>query len=90
MSADHRSANGELTKPAGARRKAKPCRSDLSGGDDVPAMYTISQVAEKLQLSPRQVRRYIAGRVLPVHCFGRRKRISGADLAAFIARRREV
>jgi excisionase family DNA binding protein len=50
--------------------------------------FTIAQVAEILNLSPRSVRRLIDEHRLTVHRFGGAVRIAEADLRAFIAMRR--
>jgi excisionase family DNA binding protein len=50
----------------------------------------IAEVAERLNVCERTVRRWIAAGLLPVHRFGRTVRISEADLAAFLALRREA
>ena len=47
--------------------------------------FTIAEVAERLNVCERTVRRWIAFGLLPVHRFGRTVRISEADLAAFLA-----
>ncbi|MFO1039753.1 MAG: helix-turn-helix domain-containing protein [Geminicoccaceae bacterium] len=46
---------------------------------------TVRQVAEELGYCERQVRRWIAAGLLPVHRLGRSVRISKPDLAAFLA-----
>jgi excisionase family DNA binding protein len=50
----------------------------------------VRQIAEKVDHSERQVRRWIADGDLAVHRFGRSVRVSDADLEAFIASRRRV
>jgi len=52
-----------------------------SGSAD--AFYSCSQVAQRLGLSVKTVRRLIRRGELPVHQFGSSLRISSADLAAF-------
>jgi excisionase family DNA binding protein len=52
--------------------------------------FTIAEVAERLNVCERTVRPWIAAELLPVHRFGRTVRISEADLAAFLALRREA
>ena len=54
----------------------------------VPALFTVDQVAERLGVSTKQVRRLIASRELPHHRIGRLIRITDADLTAFIRSRR--
>lgn len=51
----------------------------------LPSLLTCEEVAERLQLSERHVRRLIAAGALPVHRFGTAVRISSADLARYIA-----
>lgn len=55
----------------------------------VPLMLTVTDVAERLRLSTKTVRRVIAAGELPVHHFGRQHRVAEEDLMAFIARRRK-
>jgi excisionase family DNA binding protein len=50
---------------------------------------TISQVAERLNVTTRTVRRWIKKGDLPVHRFGGVVRIAERDLLAFIALRRQ-
>jgi excisionase family DNA binding protein len=52
------------------------------------AFFTIAQVADRFQVSPRTVRRWIANDDLVAHHFGTAVRIADRDLAAFIALRR--
>jgi len=47
--------------------------------------HSINDVAKRLAVSIRSVRRLIAAGALPVHKFGESVRISEADLAAYIA-----
>lgn len=48
-------------------------------------LYTIDQAAERLNTTPRFVRRLIAERRVPFVKLGRHVRISEDDLAAFVA-----
>jgi excisionase family DNA binding protein len=50
--------------------------------------FTIADVAERLNVCERTVRRWIDFGLLRVHRFGRTVRISEADLAAFLATHR--
>jgi excisionase family DNA binding protein len=59
-------------------------------GRPATKLFTIEEVAETLNVSSRTVRRLIESGALPVHRFGRLVRISGADLAAFLAANRSV
>lgn len=49
-----------------------------------PTFYTIPETAERLKVSPKTVRRWIAQGKLKVHRFGKQLRIEETDLAAFI------
>ena len=51
---------------------------------------SIVQVADRLQLSTKQVRRYIKRGELAHYCIGRLYRICPADLESFLAQRRKV
>ena len=51
--------------------------------------FTISDVAERLRVSARTVRRWIEGGHLPVHRVGGIVRIAESDLRAFLALHRE-
>jgi excisionase family DNA binding protein len=50
--------------------------------------YTIEEVVESLDVSPRTVSRWIASGELIAHRFGRSVRIADDDLRAFLAQRR--
>jgi excisionase family DNA binding protein len=52
-------------------------------------LFTLAQVAERLQVSTKTVRRWIENDDLIAHRLGRQLRISEADLQAFIKARRE-
>ena len=51
--------------------------------------FTIGEIALQLNVSARTVHRWIADRQLVVHRIRRTVRISGADLKAFLAIRRD-
>lgn len=51
-------------------------------------LFTIEQVAEQLAVSTRTVRRWIKGGELVAHRLGHCWRVSRADLAAFLNRKR--
>ena len=51
----------------------------------LPSLLTCEEVAERLRLSERHVRRLIAAGALSVHRFGTAVRISSADLARYVA-----
>ena len=55
---------------------------------DLPRFFSVAKVAVILDMSQKSVRRDIKAGELPVHRFGRLLRVSEADLAAYIARRR--
>ena len=50
--------------------------------------YTVAQVAERLKVSQRSVRRWIADGRLSVHRFGRTVRIAETDLLEFEVKQR--
>ena len=52
-------------------------------------LLTINDVAERLNISPRQARRLIKKRLLPHHRIGRSIRISQDDLERFVASTRK-
>jgi excisionase family DNA binding protein len=54
------------------------------------SFFAIADVAARLDVCERTVRRWIKSRALPVHRIGGLLRISEADLAAFLALRREA
>lgn len=55
-----------------------------------PALMTIEQAAEHLQVSTKTIRRWIKSGDLVAHRFGHQWRISKSDLLAFIRMRREA
>jgi excisionase family DNA binding protein len=57
--------------------------------DDQIKFFTITEVAERLHVSARTVRRWIVAGDLVVHRVGSVVRISERDLQAFLALRRE-
>ena len=59
--------------------------SQANSPDD---FYRIGEVAEKLAVSPRTVRRWIDDRVLARRKLGRSVRVSARDLQAFLEMRR--
>jgi excisionase family DNA binding protein len=54
-----------------------------------PRFFTVSDVADLFDVSPRSVRRWIKSGDLPVHRFGGVVRISDSDLRTFAATHRE-
>jgi len=56
----------------------------------LPALLTIAQTAEQLQVSTKTIRRWIKSGDLIAHRFGHQWRISNTDLQTFIKMRREV
>lgn len=65
-------------------------RDGASNSKNVPKFFTVEQVAERLDVSPRTVRRRIAAGILRVHRFGRLVRVSETDLLAFLALHRDA
>jgi excisionase family DNA binding protein len=61
-----------------------------ASGNWVARFFTISQVAEILELSTRSVRRLIKKKKLVAHYFGSAVRIAEVDLRAFIAGHRGI
>jgi excisionase family DNA binding protein len=57
-------------------------------GSKVPQLLTIPQLAERLGVCTRTIRRQIAAGELRAHRFGRQVRVSEEDAIAFIAARR--
>jgi excisionase family DNA binding protein len=53
-----------------------------------PSFFTVAKVADRLQVSTRTVRRWIASGELKAHKLGGVVRISDEDLRAFLALRR--
>ena len=53
-------------------------------------LFTLAQVAERLQVSTKTVRRWIENDDLIAHRLGRQLRIGESDLQAFIRMRREA
>lgn len=51
--------------------------------------YTIGDIADRLEVCPRTVLRWIKTGQLPVHRFGKVTRILEADLLNFVAARRQ-
>ncbi|WP_428667634.1 helix-turn-helix domain-containing protein [Reyranella sp.] len=60
---------------------SKPTNPPIS----LPKLLTIKQVADYIQFSTRQVRRWIASGALKAHQYGRSWRIAENDLALFLA-----
>ncbi len=56
----------------------------------LPPLFSISEVAAFLKVSPKTVRRWIDRRELPVHRLGRQIRIGEPDLVTFVRARREA
>jgi excisionase family DNA binding protein len=53
-------------------------------------LYTVSEVADQLKVSQKQVRRWIGSGALVAHRLGRQLRVADSDLRAFLAQRRIV
>ena len=58
-------------------------RTPGAAADDARRFHTVVQVAERLQVSARTVRRWIERGDLVAHRFGSSLRVSEPDLAAF-------
>ncbi len=56
----------------------------------IPNLLTITDVADRCSVSVKTVRRWIAAGDLVAHRLGQQLRVSEADLAAFLALRRQV
>jgi excisionase family DNA binding protein len=52
--------------------------------------FTVADVAVRLNVCERTIRRWIAAGTLPVHRFGRLVRVSETDLVAFLALNRDA
>ena len=52
-------------------------------------MLTVEQVAERLAVSPKTVRRWIKDHELSIHRLGGAIRVSESDLSSFLNRHRE-
>ena len=61
----------------------------VCGADPPEPLLTVRQAAQQLSLSPSAVHNYISSHRLPVIRLGRAIRIQPADLAEFIAQRRQ-
>ncbi len=59
------------------------------GTSPLAALYSVTETAKLLKVSPRTVRRWIEKGHLPVHRFGRAIRITDSDLVTFIRQHRE-
>ncbi len=59
------------------------------GISPLPALYSVTETAELLKVSPKTVRRWIGKGDLKVHRFGRQIRITDSDLVTFIRQCRE-
>lgn len=55
-----------------------------------PELNSIQNIADRMDVSPKTVRRWIASGDLIVHRIGAVVRVSEADLQAFLARHRDV
>ncbi len=59
------------------------------GTSPLPALYSVTETAKLLKVSPRTVRRWIEKGDLTVYRFGRQIRITDSDLVTFIRQCRE-
>lgn len=56
----------------------------------VPVFFSVRQLADRLSLSTKTIRRLIDSGELPVHRIGGQLRIAENDAARFVAKRRQV
>ncbi len=80
-------------RPRPQTRVAKPCPRTIGttmAHRAASRLYTIDDVADRLRLSARTVRRLVASGSLSAHRFGRLVRISDTDLATFLAAKRSI
>lgn len=68
--------------------RKRPRRKGKEAGPDLH-FYTIENVADRLEVCPRSVRRWIKAGLLPAYRFGTAKRILDTDFLNFVAARRE-
>jgi excisionase family DNA binding protein len=68
--------------------RASHAKGPCAPTDEGAPLLSVAQVAERLRLCSKTVRRRIAEGGLPVHRIGRSLRISEADLGDFLARSR--
>ncbi len=59
------------------------------GTSPLPALYSVTETAKLLKVSPRTVRRWIEKGNLTAHRFGRQIRITDSDLVTFIRQCRD-
>ncbi len=59
------------------------------GTSPLPGLYSVTETAKLLKVSPRTVRRWIEKGDLKMHRFGRQIRITDSDLVTFIRQCRE-
>jgi len=64
--------------------------NSVIGQPAIPALLTLDQTAQHLQVSTKTIRRWIKSGDLIAHRLGRQFRISEADLQIFIRTRREA
>ncbi len=89
-----RFAEFEAGVPSTTARSRRPSTKAFGGADQQPnapadeKFYTVEQVAEDLNVSPRTVRRWIQSKAIVAHRFGASVRIAESERRAFIARHR--
>jgi excisionase family DNA binding protein len=64
-------------------------RTQPTGSNRLPPLYTVSDTAVYAQTSEKTVRRWLMSGLLPFHRLGRNIRIAEADLLAFLTDRRQ-
>jgi excisionase family DNA binding protein len=72
------------------KNRPSPNGADSAGAKPPPKFFTIDAVAERLDVSPRTVHRWISGGELIVHRMRRSVRISETDFKAFLAVHRDA
>jgi excisionase family DNA binding protein len=70
------------------RTDRPPGRLAVPKSPTLPKFYTIQEISDSLDVSPRTVRRWIGSRELIAHGLGRLVRVADDELRTFLARRR--
>jgi excisionase family DNA binding protein len=83
------SERDDVARGSGIARLGAPHAVSAHRRREPNRFVTVLDVAERLGVSERTIRRWIAAGILPVHRFGRAVRISEIDLAAFLALHRD-
>jgi len=81
-----RQAAADLQRPRGRQGNAHTLSDDRrEKGSTDEKYYTVEEVADILNVSPRTVRRWIRNKVIKSYKFGTARRIASSDLQALIA-----